>query len=124
MRIELLTDTGEPPSLLRMFQFSAVELAELRGWFARLGGAGAGTSIRLAPRAGVEIVGLASLDAVVGDRDEGLLPREPARWQLTAETWRAVYERALALDPPTADNFQWLDPSGSTPVLLSLSGRW
>jgi hypothetical protein len=124
MRIEFLTETGEPPSLLRMFAYTPSEFADLCGWFLTLAESSVGTRIRIAPREGLEISGWSGFEAVVSERDQGIAFGDPARWLLSAETWSDVLERARALNPLDPTSFQWLVRDGSTPVVLSLSGQW
>jgi hypothetical protein len=124
MRVELLADTGEPPELLRFCGYTPAEFEQLCDWFEDLARSGPGRSILLAPRAGIDLSGVSGLEAAVSERDEGFIRGEPARWTLSAESWREVLERAQALDAFESRPYQWLTRTGATPVLLSLTGQW
>lgn len=124
MRVELLDEPDDPESLLRLYAFTPRQFEELCGWFLFLAESEVGASVRIAPQEDVEALGCSGLEAVVSERDEGVLRGEPLQLRLEADTWRVVLDRARALNPHDPNTYQWLVEEGAFPVLLSLSGQW
>jgi hypothetical protein len=111
--------------LLRFYNFTRPELADLVATFDTLAGSASRLSLRVAPGKIVTAVNFKSLNVGNADRDFGVIPRENDTfdWLLTGSTWQDVADRARQL-APSLSTFQWLDESSSISVLLSQSGQW
>jgi hypothetical protein len=124
MRVEYVhTGAGDAP-LLRLFNFTRADLADLIAAFRTL--AATGIDLRLAPGEFLTGLNLRTLNARSSDEDLGIVPQEQDGfdWVLTPESWRVVADRAGALIPSDPRAFQWLDESSSISVLLSQTGEW
>ncbi|MEO8504723.1 MAG: hypothetical protein ABI609_12565 [Acidobacteriota bacterium] len=124
MKVEHLTEARSRGGLVRFFEFSPAEFEALVDAFSTLANGHALTPIRLAPSQHVTPVGFAALELGTASTDRGIEIGDTIRWFLTADSWSDVVDRAGALDPRSPSEFQWLDETGATTVLLSLTGRW
>jgi hypothetical protein len=125
MRVEYVHDGARQTPLLRFFNFTPADLADLIAAFSSLAAPGA-VAVRLAPGEFLIGLNLKTLNARPSARDHGVVPLEHDTfdWVLTPQSWRAVAERARALRIDRASSFQWLDQSSSIGVLLSHSDDW
>jgi hypothetical protein len=116
---------GAVAPLLRFFNFTRGELADLVATMATLAAAQKPVVVRIAPGLFATPVNFKLLHVGVADADHGVVPRDhdTLEWLLTRETWSRVTDRAriLAADP---SGVKWLDDSGSIGVLLSQNGQW
>jgi hypothetical protein len=120
MRIEYVADGSPDAPLLRIFDFTASELARLVQTFDTLANQ-SGASARASESSAAALVTLTS-----GSRDRGVIRKnnDTWEWSLTPESWADVRDRARQVDALTHEQFQWLSEIGQISVLLSLSGRW
>ena len=122
MNVEYVHEGAATP-LLRFFNFTRGELADLVATLSTLASAQKPVVVRIAPGLFATPVNFKLLHVGIADRDHGVVPRDhdTLEWLLTQETWRRVADRARVADPA---GIQWLDDSGSIGVLLSQTGEW
>jgi hypothetical protein len=124
MRVEYVHSGAGDAPLLRLFNFTRADLADLIAAFRTL--AATGIDLRLAPGDFLTGLNMRTLNARTSDEDLGIVPLEQGifDWILTPESWRDVADRAGALAPSDPEAYQWLDESSSISVLLSQTGEW
>ena len=125
MRVEYVHDGARQTPLLRLFNFTRADLADLVAAFSSLASPGA-VAVRLAPGEFLTGMNLKTLNARPSARDHGVVPLEHDTfdWVLTPQSWRAVADRARSFRLARSSSFQWLDQSSSIGVLLSHSDDW
>lgn len=125
MRVEYVHDGARQTPLLRFFNFTRGDLADLIAALSSLAAPGA-VAVRLAPGEFLIGMNLKTLNARSSARDHGVVPldHDTFDWVLTPQSWRAVADRARSLRIERASSFQWLDQSSSIGVLLSHSDDW
>jgi hypothetical protein len=126
MKLEYLADGSRDCPLIRIYEFTAAEAAQLRAAIAALAdGKAERVDVQLLPF--VEPVSGCRLTLFRCSWDQAVVRRsEPAEFAcgLTPETWDNM---AGLLEPFTecASGFQWLAGApGETALLLSVSGEW
>jgi hypothetical protein len=125
MRVEYLDASLPTGSIIRFFDFSPPELDGLIAEFVELAESRVGTSVQLAPHDSITTLNVPLVTAGVAKIDRGAtLSGTSIQWWLTPAGWLDAADRARALDPSSANEFQWLDQSGPISVLLSVSGQW
>ncbi len=125
MRVEYVHDGARQTPLLRFFNFTRADLADLIAAFSSLASPGA-VAVRLAPGEFLTGMNVTILNARSSAHNLGIVPQEHGTfdWVLTPESWQAVAERARSLRFARATPFQWLDQSSSIGVLLSHNDEW
>jgi hypothetical protein len=124
MKVDLVADETYG-TILRFFEFSADQLADLVAVLTGLAQSPVGTSFQLAPSDSITALNVQSVAVRVAAADRGASVRGTTlEWTLTSEGWLEVAERAGNIDAGAANKYQWLDQSGRVSVLLSPSGQW
>ncbi len=124
MNVEYVHEGAVAP-LLRFFNFTRGELADLVATLSTLAAAQKPVVVRIAPGLFATPVNFKLLHLGVTDTDHGVVPRDhdTLEWLLTQQTWSRVADRARILTS-NLSGIQWLDDSGSIGVLLSQNGDW
>jgi len=125
MRVEYVHDGAAQSPLLRFFNFTRADLADLIAAFSTLASPGA-VAVRLAPGEFLTGMNVKTLNARPSARDLGVVPQDHGTfdWVLTPQSWRDVAERARSLRLARSNSFQWLDQSSSIGVMLSHGDDW
>ncbi|MBI5687441.1 MAG: hypothetical protein HZC54_20400 [Verrucomicrobia bacterium] len=125
MKLDYLKDGSDDCPLIRLYEFSSVEIQRLRQSFERLAN-GTAKHVALDEATPVESVDGTRLTFIRDERDRGVVLSSPQSFDmiLSPEGW----QRCVGLLDPfceTSRGYQWLcDDVGQIPLLLSSDGAW
>jgi len=126
MKLQFLPDGSPDCPLIRLYDFEAAEVRELKDLFDSLA-AGSRTDISLHEQKGIESVDGCQLNLRVGSRDTGIVQKGPFAFEcdLTPARWADVASLTGTLgEPAEANTYQWLNEDGQISLLLSPNGMW
>jgi len=125
MKVEHLTEGSPDCPLIRLFNFTASEVQQLRKAFEALA-TGLLERVSLDGILCVENPDAILLEFVRSDRDTGIMKRDQRTFvlELSAEGWTTAAELAQPFCQSSSLGHQWLTNTGGIRLLLSPTGHW
>ncbi len=127
MKLEYLPDGSIDCPLLRLYEFTETETAELRAKVAELA-QGSSISIALHDLNFVTPIGDCELILIVADDDQGILASDSDSLfmcMLSQETWEQIAGLIESFSKSGGlSGYQWLDETSDISLLLSPDGTW
>ena len=126
LKIEYLADGADRCPLVRLFDFVASDVNQLRKFCIELAD-GRATGIALHEQSWIEPVDGCRFYWRAGSKDVGVLqpaPGEPLVLTYSPEAWLEVEGKLSRFVDYRAGSFNWLTMAGGVDVLISMDGKW
>ena len=127
MKLEYLPDGSLDCPLIRLYEFTETEAANLLAKIAELA-QGSKISVALHDLSFITPIDNCELILITADNDQGILPSDDANLfmcMLNTESWKQIVGLIDPFcSPAGSKGFKWLDETSDISLLLSPSGKW